>query len=53
MTGPPVQSSQDVADIKPACTFAQAAAALFVAATPQEQAELSADRVQAFLERAR
>jgi ribokinase len=39
-------------DIKQACAFAQAAAALFVAATPQEQMALSADRVQAFLERA-
>lgn len=39
-------------DIGQACRFALAAAALFVAATPQEQMELSADRVQAFLEQA-
>jgi len=40
-------------DIKQACMFAQAAAALFVAATPREQMELSADRVETFLEHAR
>jgi ribokinase len=40
-------------DIKQACMFAQAAAALFVAATPWEQMELSADRVETFLEHAR
>ena len=39
-------------DLAVACRFAQAAAALFVAASPDEQAVLSADLVQAFLKQA-
>jgi ribokinase len=35
-----------------ACEFAQAAAALFVAASPDEQAVLSSDQVRAFLKHA-
>ena len=41
-------------DIVTACRFARAAAALFVGASPEQQAGLSSDQVQAFLaERAR
>lgn len=36
-------------DIESACRFAQAAAALFVAATPEQQMTLSADQVHAYL----
>jgi ribokinase len=39
-------------DLATACEFAQAAAALFVAAAPDEQAALSADRIHAFQQHA-
>lgn len=39
-------------DVATACTFAQAAAALFVASSSDEQTALSSDRVQAFLKQA-